>query len=79
MRALQGRSELRALIGPVLAARDSLPRKVPVLLKVAPDLTEQDKRDIALVVTDEEVGHLVSIQLNSNIIFLPSFSTGWTA
>ncbi len=54
LRSLQGRSQLRSLIGPVLEARDGLPgKKVPVLLKVAPDLSEEDKRDIAEVIAAE--------------------------
>lgn len=37
----------------VISARDKLTVKVPVLLKIAPDLLEQDKRDIAEVVQTE--------------------------
>jgi dihydroorotate dehydrogenase len=39
LRDLQGPEALRALLAGVLAARDALPRRVPVWLKIAPDLT----------------------------------------
>jgi dihydroorotate dehydrogenase len=48
LRALQGKAQLRALLIPVLAARDSLVYKPPVLLKIAPDLSESDKTDAAV-------------------------------
>ena len=50
LRALQGRAPLEKLLTSVLSARDSHAKGVPVLLKVAPDLTEEDKADIAAVV-----------------------------
>lgn len=47
LRALQGRAELEDLLGRVIAA---LPRPAPPLLvKIAPDLTAEDKADIAAV------------------------------
>ena len=39
----------------MLYARNQLKRRPPLLVKVAPDLTEEDKIDIAVVLTDEEV------------------------
>src|SRR5262249_41007806 len=44
LRALQGRGPLEALIAAVRAARDG--SRPPLLLKIAPDLTEVDKPDI---------------------------------
>ncbi len=50
LRVLQGRDQLLALLERVLAARDALgERRPPLLLKIAPDLTEEDKCDIAAV------------------------------
>ena len=47
LRALQGRTELEELLGRVMQALpDPAP---PLLLKIAPDLTEEDKADIAAV------------------------------
>ncbi|WP_169566061.1 quinone-dependent dihydroorotate dehydrogenase [Sneathiella limimaris] len=53
LRALQGRGELEELLGRVMEARASLEhaadQKKPILLKIAPDLTDEDKEDIAAV------------------------------
>lgn len=49
LRALQGRGPLEKLLKAVLKARNAFAKGVPVLLKVAPDLTEEDKSDIAAV------------------------------
>jgi dihydroorotate dehydrogenase len=51
LRDLQGRESLAALLSAVLAARDEeaakTGRKIPVFLKIAPDLTEEGMDDIA--------------------------------
>lgn len=47
LRALQSRDALAALIEAVLAARAGLMRRPPLLLKIAPDLTDADRQDIA--------------------------------
>lgn len=48
LRALQGREPLEQLLVAVLAARDGLDGyRPPVLLKIAPDLTDEDQADIA--------------------------------
>mmetsp|Transcript_3474 Transcript_3474/g.5964 ORF Transcript_3474/g.5964 Transcript_3474/m.5964 type:complete len:391 (-) Transcript_3474:34-1206(-) len=62
LRNLQAKSELDGLISGVLATRDEAckdKRKVPLLLKIAPDLTEQDKKDIAEVVLKRGVDGLI--------------------
>ncbi|XP_064375959.1 dihydroorotate dehydrogenase (quinone), mitochondrial isoform X2 [Dromaius novaehollandiae] len=61
LRDLQGRAELRRLLTKVLAERDALPcaRKPAVLVKIAPDLTVQDKQDIASVVCEVGVDGLI--------------------
>lgn len=46
LRALQGRGELETLMTRVLKARQT---RVPILLKIAPDLTPEDRADIAAV------------------------------
>ena len=46
LRALQGKASLQDLVSRVLAAREGT---LPVFLKVAPDLTDEDKADIAEV------------------------------
>ncbi|KAG5849314.1 hypothetical protein ANANG_G00108900 [Anguilla anguilla] len=53
LRDLQGKAELRHLLDKVLKERDALKTKQPaVLVKIAPDLSLQDKRDIADVITE---------------------------
>ncbi|XP_029310236.1 dihydroorotate dehydrogenase (quinone), mitochondrial isoform X1 [Cottoperca gobio] len=61
LRDLQGKAELRQLLQTVLKERDALQgeRKPPVLVKIAPDLTAQDKQDIADVVTELAVDGLM--------------------
>uniref|UniRef100_A0A667XVQ8 Dihydroorotate dehydrogenase (quinone), mitochondrial n=1 Tax=Myripristis murdjan TaxID=586833 RepID=A0A667XVQ8_9TELE len=61
LRDLQGKNELHQLLHEVLKERDALQgeRKPPVLVKIAPDLTTQDKRDIADVVTELGVDGLM--------------------
>lgn len=55
LRSLQGREELKKIIGTVMEARSQMSRKVPILLKVAPDLTKEDREDIVHVVNSKEV------------------------
>ena len=47
LRDLQGPEALRALLAGVLAARDRLPRRIPVLLKIAPDLSDAQLVELA--------------------------------
>jgi dihydroorotate dehydrogenase len=61
LRALQGREPLRDLLTRTLAARNERPldRYPPVLLKIAPDLTDEDKADIAAVALETGVDGLI--------------------
>ncbi|KAM4630250.1 dihydroorotate dehydrogenase (quinone), mitochondrial [Polymixia lowei] len=61
LRDLQGKAELRQLLHRVMKERDALQgeRKPPVLVKIAPDLTAQDKQDIAEVVAELGVDGLM--------------------
>lgn len=47
LRALQGKAALDALLARVFAARDACATRAPVFLKIAPDLADEDKADIA--------------------------------
>jgi len=49
LRALQGKGPLEELVGRTRAAVDALPAKTPLLLKIAPDLNDEDLQDIAAV------------------------------
>ncbi|KAM8985628.1 dihydroorotate dehydrogenase (quinone), mitochondrial isoform 1-T1 [Ara ararauna] len=61
LRDLQGKAQLQDLLTKVLAARDALPcaHKPAVLVKISPDLTTQDKQDIASVVCELGVDGLI--------------------
>ena len=58
LRDMQGKKALSELIGDVIKARDTLVKdlggkNLPVLLKVAPDLTDKDKEDIVSVISQK--------------------------
>ncbi|NDR59705.1 quinone-dependent dihydroorotate dehydrogenase [Aliiruegeria sabulilitoris] len=55
LRDLQGKAALEALLRGVLEVRDGLDRKIPLFVKIAPDLSEAEIADIA------EVGGTVGI------------------
>lgn len=63
LRSLQGRQQLEDLVKFVQNARSNLEwgpgGAPPVLVKIAPDLTDTDKADIAAVVTKLKVDGLV--------------------
>jgi len=69
LRNLQKKNDLISLLSKVIEARNqfSVERKIPILLKIAPDLTDQDKKDIADVITNNKK---VKLYFNLiNIIF----------
>ncbi|MFV3128225.1 quinone-dependent dihydroorotate dehydrogenase [Niveispirillum sp. KHB5.9] len=59
LRTLQSRDALADLLGQCLAARAETGVKPPLLLKVAPDLTDEDKGDIAAVVLESGIDGLI--------------------
>jgi len=52
LRKLQGREFLKSLLRDVTDVRDSLTPRVPLLVKIAPDLTESEIDDVLLAVMD---------------------------
>lgn len=50
LRDLQGKKELEQLLTRVNVARSSTERRPPLLLKIAPDLSDEELRDVAEVV-----------------------------
>ncbi|KAI0566933.1 dihydroorotate dehydrogenase (quinone) [Gracilaria domingensis] len=54
LRSLQAADDLRALLSPLLLARDRLVYRPPLLVKIAPDLSDEQLRDICQVV--EQLG-----------------------
>lgn len=59
LRALQGKEPLAALIDRTRAARDQLSSRPPLLLKIAPDLTDEDQADIASVALEHGLDGLI--------------------
>ena len=59
LRALQGKAALVELMRRVLAAREATPEKAPVFLKIAPDLTDEDKSDIAAAAKELSLDGLI--------------------
>ena len=60
LRDLQERSALDELIGAVLAARDENAALKPVLLKLAPDLSEEQLTDVIEVCMDRKIDGIVA-------------------
>jgi dihydroorotate dehydrogenase len=59
LRGLQNKAELEALLTALVATREKLPRPVPLLLKIAPDLDDQACADIAEVVLAQGIDGLI--------------------
>ena len=59
LRALQDKAALDDLLGRVMAARGEMTVKAPIFLKIAPDLTDEDKADIAASVVSCGVDGLI--------------------
>jgi len=55
---MQGKQYLQELVQGVVAARDKISdaRRVPLLVKIAPDLSEQGKQDVATIVANPNSG-----------------------
>lgn len=60
LRDLQGRAALSALLDRVMEARAALLRPIPVLLKIAPDLSEDELADVAEVATGSGIAGIVA-------------------
>ena len=59
LRALQDKASLEDLMTRVLAARDQSAPSTPVFLKIAPDLTDEDKSDIAALAQSMSLDGLI--------------------
>lgn len=60
LRDLQGAAALETLLGGVMEARDALPRRRPVFLKIAPDLDAAGLADIAAVARNARVDAIIA-------------------
>lgn len=59
LRDLQRRANLQALLVPLLRTRDACRRRVPLLVKIAPDLTPEEREDLALVALNSGIDGLI--------------------
>ncbi len=59
LRALQSRAALERILGTLQEHLQRAGQDKPLLLKIAPDLTEEDKRDIAAVALDQALDGLI--------------------
>ncbi|MBO0737844.1 MAG: quinone-dependent dihydroorotate dehydrogenase [Alphaproteobacteria bacterium] len=59
LRDLQRRSALASLLRPLVEARDESGGRVPLLVKIAPDLTPAEREDVASVVLDARIDGLI--------------------
>ena len=60
LRDLQGKAALTALLNGVMETRAALARPIPVFLKIAPDLNEQELAEIAVVAADTGVDAIIA-------------------
>ncbi|MBI1218289.1 MAG: quinone-dependent dihydroorotate dehydrogenase [Rhodobacteraceae bacterium] len=60
LRELQGKAALAALLAGVLAARAALPRRIPVFLKIAPDLDAAGLADVADVALTSGIDGIIA-------------------
>lgn len=60
LRDLQGKEALGALLSGVITARDALAYPIPVFLKIAPDLTDDELADIAAVARETGVDAIIA-------------------
>lgn len=60
LRDLQGKAALSALLSGVMQTRDTLSRKIPVFLKIAPDLTDAELGEIAEVAQETGVDAIIA-------------------
>ena len=59
LRDLQGRQRMADLLGRVTEARDRIVPKLPVLVKIAPDLTDEQQIDIAAAVKESSIQAMI--------------------
>ena len=76
LRALQGREPLQRLLDVVDRARGASGRSLPVLLKIAPDLTDEDREDVAAVALESGIDGMI---ITNTTITRPPGLPAWTA
>ncbi|MBT3989076.1 MAG: quinone-dependent dihydroorotate dehydrogenase [Rhodospirillaceae bacterium] len=59
LRDLQAKDDLKELLAAVMVARNTSSKRPPLLLKIAPDLSPEDKQDIANVALDAAIDGII--------------------
>jgi dihydroorotate dehydrogenase len=78
LRDLQGKVALSALLAGVLETRETLPRKIPIFLKISPDLTSEELSDLAEVALASGIDAVIATNTTLDRIGLKSASMGET-
>ncbi len=60
LRALQGTEALRQIIARVTEQRDALPRRIPIFVKIAPDLAPRELATLAANVLDSQADGIIA-------------------
>ncbi len=60
LRDLQGKAALAALLAGVIETRETLPRRIPIFLKISPDLSESELADLAEVALTSGIDALIA-------------------
>ena len=60
LRELQSEKELRELLNGVIAVQDTLKTRVPVFLKIAPDLEQEEIENIAMVAKERKIDGIIA-------------------
>ena len=76
LRQLQVRTALEELLAAVVAARDSLTPRVPLLVKIAPDLTEGEIDDLLSVVVARGVDGVIATNTTVRREGVPEYAAG---
>lgn len=76
LRDLQGRAALSALLAGVMEARAGLPRRIPVFLKIAPDLNGDELAEIAEVALASDLDAIIATNTTLSREGLKSDSKG---
>lgn len=72
LRGLQDRASIEALLSAVAGVRDELPRRVPLLVKVAPDLSEAQLDDVLEAIAHTGIDGLIATNTTLDRAGLPS-------
>ncbi len=76
LRDLQGKAALAGLLARVTETRDSLPSKIPVFLKIAPDLSKAELSDLAEVALSSKIDAIIATNTTLDRKCLKSESIG---